>query len=59
MEANTYGEWLQLRKQRAVIESVNSQLVAWGIQRLHARTHEGFVIKLLASLFALVVVNTQ
>jgi len=59
MEPNTYGEWLQLRRQRAVIESVNSQLAAWGVQRLHARTHEGFVIKLLASLLALVVVNAQ
>ena len=59
MEPNTYGEWLQLRTQRAVIESVNSQLAVWGVQRLHARTHEGFVIKLLASLLALVLVNAQ
>jgi len=29
------------------------------VQRLHARTHEGFVIKLLASLLALVLVNAQ
>jgi len=36
---------------------VNSQLVAWGVQRLHARTCTGFAIKLLASLLALVVVN--
>jgi len=29
------------------------------VQRLHARIHEGFVIKLLASLLALVVVNAK
>jgi len=29
------------------------------VQRLHARTHEGFVIKLLASLLALVIVNAK
>jgi len=38
---------------------VNSQLAAWGVERLHARTHEGFVIKVLASLLALVCVNAQ
>jgi len=38
---------------------VNSQLAAWGVQRLHARTHEGFVIKLLASLLALVCRNAS
>jgi len=29
------------------------------VQRLHARTHEGFVIKLLASLLALVCLNAE
>lgn len=59
MEANTCGAWLQLRMQRAGSESVSSQLAAWGVQRFHARTHAGFVIKLLASLRALVIVNAQ
>lgn len=57
MEPNTLVDAAALRRQRAVIEGVNSQLAAWGVQRLHARTHEGFVIKVLASLLALVVVN--
>lgn len=57
MTPNGEAERTELRHQRAVIEGVNSQLAAWGVQRLHARTHEGFVIKLLASLLALVVVN--
>jgi len=57
MTANDETERAALRHQRAVIEGVNSQLVAWGVQRLHARTHAGFAIKLLASLLALVVVN--
>ena len=59
MEPNTSVDGLQLRTQRAMIEGVNSQLAAWGIQQLHARTHEGFVIKVLASLLALVVVNAK
>ena len=41
------------------VETVHSQLEAWGVQRLHARTHEGWVIKLLASLFALFGVNAN
>jgi len=36
---------------------VNSQLEAWGVQRLHARTNEGFMLKLWASLFALLCMN--
>jgi hypothetical protein len=57
MTPNSAEEGGVLRHQRAVIEGVNSQLAAWGVQRLRARTHEGFVIKILASLLALVVVN--
>jgi len=59
MEPNTLVDGAELRRQRAVIEGVNSQLAAWGVQRLHARTHEGFVIKLLASLLALVCRNAS
>ncbi len=59
MTANDETERAALRHQRAVIEGVNSQLVACGVQRLHARTAEGFAIKLLASLFALLVVNAH
>jgi len=34
-------------------------LAAWGVQQLHARTHEGWTIKVLASLFALLCVNAH
>jgi len=59
MTPNSEPERNVLRHQRAVIEGVNSPLAAWGVQRLHARTSEGFAIKLLASLLALVVVNAR
>jgi hypothetical protein len=57
MAANTLGEWFGLRRYRGRVETVNSQLEAWGAQRLHARTHEGWLCKVLASLFALLCVN--
>ena len=44
---------------RGRIETVYSQLAAWGVQRLHARTHEGWVIKVLAALFALLCLNAN
>ena len=59
MPPNRKEEGKELRHQRAVIEGVNSQLAAWGVGLLHARTHAGFVIKLLASPLALPVVNAQ
>jgi len=59
MEPNSLVHGAELRRQRAMSEGVNSQLAAWGVERLHARTHEGFVIKRLASLLALVIVNPQ
>jgi Transposase DDE domain len=57
MEANTLGELFGLQRYRGRVETVYSQLAAWGVQRLHARTHEGWVIKVLASLFALLCLN--
>lgn len=42
---------------RKRIETVNSQLVNMGVQRLHARTNEGFLLKLHASLLALLCAN--
>ena len=42
-----------LRRYRSVIETVNSQLEKMGIQRLHARTLTGFLLKVYASLLAL------
>jgi IS5 family transposase len=57
MEPNTLGEWFGLRRYRGRVETVHSQLEAWGAQRLHARTHEGWLCKVLASVFALFCVN--
>ncbi len=39
------------------IEGGNGQLEAWGMQRLHARTHAGFLLRVWASLFALLCMN--
>lgn len=46
-----------IRKHRSMIEMVNSQLEKMGLQRLHARTNEGFAMKVLASLVALAFTN--
>ncbi len=54
---NTFEEWCGLKQYRHSIESANSQLEKMGIQRLHARTNEGFSIKVLASLLALLCIN--
>ncbi len=59
MEPNTLAEMFGLQRYRGRVETVNSQLEAWGVQRLHARTHEGWTIKVLASLFALLCVNAD
>ncbi len=56
---NTLAETFGLARYRGRIETVCSQLAAWGAQRLHARTHEGWTIKVLASLFALLCVNAD
>jgi hypothetical protein len=57
MKPNTFLEWCGLKQYRKGIETANSQLERMGIQRLHARTNEGFSIKVLASLFALACIN--
>jgi hypothetical protein len=57
MKPNTFMEWCGLKEYRKSIESANSQLEKMGIQNLHARTNEGFSIKVLASLFALACIN--
>ncbi len=53
MKPNSFEEWCGLKLYRQGIETVNSQLVAMGVQRLHARTNQGLAIKVLASLLAL------
>ncbi len=59
MASNTLAETFALQRYRGRVETVNSQLAAWGVQRLHARTHEGWLCKVLASLFALFCVNAD
>lgn len=51
--SNTKHQTRLLNTYRSMIETVNSQLEKMGIQRLHARTNNGFAIKVLASLIAL------
>lgn len=53
MQPHRWADAFDLRRFRLRIESFNSQLVNMGIQRLHARTHAGFELKLHASLLAL------
>jgi hypothetical protein len=57
MAPNPIDERVGLRRYRKKIEGVNSQLEAWGVQRLHARTNEGFMLKVWASLLAVLCVN--
>lgn len=47
----------ELDQYRRRIETINSQLENMGLERLHARTHSGFEIKVLASLLALSFIN--
>jgi hypothetical protein len=57
MEANEWADEMQLRRYRKSIETVNSQLEKMGVQNLHARSNEGFDIKVHASLLALACAN--
>ncbi len=56
-EQNTLSETFGLQRYRLGIETMNSQLESMGLQRLRARTNQGFFIKVHASLFALVCTN--
>jgi hypothetical protein len=57
MHPNTSEEECGLRRYRPRAETINSQLVSMGIQSLHARTDQGFALKVLASLFAVACIN--
>jgi len=57
MQPNALDERVGLRRYRKKVEGVNSQLEAWGVQRLHARTNEEIMLKVWASLFALLCMN--
>ena len=53
MRGNSREDVHLIRQHRSMIETVNSQLEKMGVQRLHARTTPGFILKLLSSLTAL------
>jgi hypothetical protein len=59
MAPNSWEEVEGLWQYRKGIESVNSQMAAWGIQRLHARTHAGFMLKVHATLLAVALTNAD
>ena len=59
MSPNTRAEQCGLRTFRSTIETVNSQLTAMGIARLHVRSVAGLEIKAHASLLALACLNVD
>jgi hypothetical protein len=59
MRPNLWADKLALREQRKAIETLNSQLEAMGVQRLHARTTAGLELKLQASLLAVACTNAN
>ena len=59
MTPNTRAEQCGLRTFRLTIETVNSQLTAMGIARLHVRSVAGLEIKVHASLLALACLNVD
>jgi hypothetical protein len=58
MEPNSWKDDMDLKLYRHTIETRNSQLESMGIQHLHARSNEGFEIKVHASLIALTIQNS-
>ena len=59
MRPNLWADKLALRAYRKAIETVNSQLEAMGVQRLHARSTAGRELKVQASLLALACANAN
>jgi hypothetical protein len=57
MRGNSEADSCLIRQYRPRIETLNSQLEKMGLQRLHARTNQGFALKILASLFAVALTN--
>jgi hypothetical protein len=57
MRPNDWADKLALREYRKRIETLNSQLEAMGLQRLHARTNPGLELKVHASLLAAICRN--
>ena len=59
MRGNSQADAQLIREHRSLIETGNSQLEKMGLQRLYARTNEGFALKVLASLVALALTNVN
>jgi len=59
MQPNLWADKLALRAYRKAIETLNSQLEAMGVQRLHARSTAGVELKVQASLLALACANAH
>jgi hypothetical protein len=59
MRGNSQKDAALIQQHRSRIETVNSQLEKMGLQHLHARTNEGFALKVLASLTALALTNVN
>jgi hypothetical protein len=57
MEPNSWEERARLAEYRHGIETLNSQAEKMGLQRLYARTNEGFLLKVEATVLALVFSN--
>jgi hypothetical protein len=57
MENHNWEDRMDLRKYRKSIETANSQLEKFGLQRLYARTNAGFELKVLANILALAFTN--
>jgi hypothetical protein len=57
MTPNSWEERQRLEEYRHSIETLNSQAEKMGVERLYARTNEGFAIKVVASVLALVFSN--
>ena len=59
MRPNRWADKLALRAHRKRIETLNSQLEAMGLQRLHARTNAGLELKVHAALVAVAITNAN
>ena len=57
MRGNSEADARLILHYRPHIETLNSQLEKMGFQRLHARTNQGFAIKILSSLCAVTLTN--
>ncbi len=57
MKPNDWLDQLELEEHRKSIETRNSQIEKMGIERLYAKTNDGFEIKVWASIFALAISN--